>query len=89
MSDFAELERYAVLLAMAEAGFREINCAVSLEFCQALSAVFMIIPSHVAFGIEPEDIHRDVLAAARLRGLDPFVLRLRQRCEERCLMEEA
>ena len=89
MSDFAELERYSVLLTMAEVAFREIEAAVGLEFCNALGTIFAIIPCQIAFGVEPEDIHHEVLAQAQRRGFDPYVLRLRQRCEERCRGIEA
>lgn len=89
MSEFAELERYGVLLTMAEVAFREIEGAVGLEFCNVLGTIFAIIPCQIAFGVEPEDIHQEVLTKARRSGFDPYVLRLRQRCEERYGLKEA
>lgn len=84
MADFSEMERYGVLLAMAETAFVDIEDAVSLEFSQAMAAIFKVIPGRISFGLPPEDIHTEVVRVARLRGFDAYVHRLRERCEVQC-----
>ena len=60
-----ELERYGVLLAMAETAFEDIEGAVSLEFCRAMAAIFKTIPSRISFGLPPEAIYEEVLAMSK------------------------
>lgn len=87
MSDFEQLERYSVLLYMAETAFQEIGDAVSLEFCQAMARIFAVVPNRISFGMDPEDIHLELMQKARSRGLDHFVMRLRERSERHVLAE--